>query len=247
MLTILAALVQLSLIIFVHELGHYFFAKLAGVRIISFNIGFGPKLWAFQGKTTTYALRWIPLGGYVQFADNQSAADIPPGERYENKSWLARFGIMSGGVLFNILFAWAVFYGIYIAFLHWAFLPAIYKSLLTLLQLLQALARELIGMFRHGNFAGLSGPIGVLRLSAQSVQRGWAVFCLNAAFLSANLGLINLLPFPALDGGRIIFLFYELIFRRKPNPQMENLFHLLGFFVLLIIIIVISFLDLLNS
>lgn len=235
MLSILAAVVQLSLVILVHELGHYFFARLAGIHIVSFNIGFGKILCSTKRNGTLYALRLFPLGGYVQFA---------PDERYESKSWLKRFGAIGGGALFNILFAWVVFYGVYLASHRWQFLTAIYKSLLALLQLLYLLMREVILMFSRGDFAGLSGPIGVLQMTAQSVQNGWAVFCLNAAFLSLNLGIINLLPLPALDGGRILFLLYELIFRRKPNPKLEGFVHSLGFVVLLTIIIIISFLDL---
>ena len=244
MLTFLAALVQLSLVVFIHELGHYFFARLAGVRVISFNIGFGKVLWSIQRGGTLYALRCIPVGGYVLLAEKsvKNSPAVPPNECLENNSWLGRFGIISGGALFNILFAWAVF--LYLALRQWPFWPAIYKSVWILLRLLKEFVREIILMFARGNFAGLSGPIGVLHMSAQSVRYGWVFFCLNAAFLSVNLGIINLLPFPALDGGRLFFLFYELLFRRKPNPQVENFIHLLGFIVLLTAILVISFLDL---
>ena len=242
----LAAALQLTLVIFVHELGHWFFAKLCGVRVVSFNLGFGPKLWSFQRNATTYALRWIPIGGYVLLADKtvSETASVPDNERLETKSWLARFSIMAGGALFNILLAWAVFYGVYLMLHQWKFFTAIYESLLILLQLLYLFVREIILTFSRGDFAGLSGPIGVLQMAAQSVQNGWGAFCLSTAFLSINLGIINLLPLPALDGGRLIFLLYELIFRRKPNPKVETFIHTFGLIFLLTLMFAISFLDL---
>jgi regulator of sigma E protease len=69
------------------------------------------------------------------------------------------------------------------------------------------------------------------------------VFWLFTVLLSLNLGMVNLLPFPALDGGRLIFLVYELIFRCKPSPRWERAAHSLGFLLLLALIIFLSFQD----
>ncbi|GBR76489.1 peptidase M50 [Candidatus Termititenax persephonae] len=217
------------------------------MRVVSFNIGFGARLCAVRRGQTLYALRCIPFGGYVQLADDsKTAPDVPPAELFENKSWLARFGIVSGGALFNILFAWAVFYGLYLAASQTAFYVAFYKSFLAFGWLLKEFLREIILLFVQGNYGTVSGPLGVLSFSAQSLRYGLAGFWQAAALLSVNLGIINLLPFPALDGGRLLFLFYELLFRRKPNPQWENRAHLGGFLLLMVLLIFLSFRDLLR-
>ncbi|MDR1453134.1 MAG: site-2 protease family protein [Candidatus Margulisbacteria bacterium] len=232
LLALLAALLQLSLIVFIHELGHWFFAKISGVPVISFNIGFGAKLWSVKRGGTVYALRWIPIGGYVQLADDAA----------KNKSWLARLGVVGGGALFNILFAWLILY-LLLAARQGIFLTGFYKAFLMMCQFLKAILHDFALIFARGDFAALSGPVGILSFSAAAIERGWAVFWLFAALLSLNLGVINLLPFPALDGGRLLFLFYELLFRRQPSPRLERAVHSLGLGLLLALIIFLSFQD----
>ncbi|GBR77347.1 regulator of sigma E protease [Candidatus Termititenax dinenymphae] len=248
-ISVLASILQLSLIVLAHELGHYFFAKISGTRVLGFNLGFGPRLWSIQHNGTQYAVRLILIGGYVQLADGSLGeldASIPAEQRFENKSWLARFAIMIGGTLFNLLFAWAVFYGLYLTYHHWAVFTAFGKSFLALGQLLKEFLREIILLFVRRDFSGLSGSVGILSFSAESLRQGWPVFWQFTALLSINLGILNLLPFPALDGGRIIFLLYELIFRRKPDPRFESYVHLFGFIFLFALIILVSFQDVLR-
>lgn len=230
--TLLAALLQLSLVVFVHELGHWFFAKLSGVPVISFNIGFGAKLWSIKRGGTIYALRWAPIGGYVQLADDAA----------KNKSWLARFSVVTGGALFNILLAWLIIY-VFFAARQGIFLTGVYKSFLLMCQLLKEILRDFVLIFARGDFAALSGPVGILSFSAAAVKQSWTMFWLFTALLSLNLGVINLLPLPALDGGRLIFLLYELLFRRKPSPRLERAIHSWGLGLLLALIIFLSFQD----
>lgn len=238
MITALAIIFQLSLIVLAHELGHYFFARLSGVRVLTFNIGFGPALWSFTRGGTEYALRLFPLGGFVQLAgldgDTGSAAEL-----FGSKSWLRRFSIISGGALFNILLAWLIFTGLYMTRHPLAF----GQATLMFVRFAADFLRSVLLFFAHPTLTDLSGPLGVLEVSAISVQQGWPVFWFCAAFLSLNLGVINLLPFPALDGGRLIFLFYELFFRRKPSPRLEHAAHALGLGLLLALIIFLSFQD----
>ena len=241
-------ILQLALVVLAHELGHYFFARLAGVRVISFNIGFGLKLLSFKRGETIYALRCIPIGGYVQIADDQTVPQVPLSERYENKSWLARFGVVSGGTLGNFLFAWLIFYILPIWYKKTFITVAagLYKSFLVLLQLLMDMLQGIISLFTQAGLEGLSGPIGIINTSFASTQNGAAFFLLFTAFLSVNLGMLNLLPFPGLDGGRLVFLLYELVFRRKPNPAVERWVHGIGLFILFWLLILVSWRDLLN-
>lgn len=83
------------------------------------------------------------------------------------------------------------------------------------------------------SFSGLAGPVGIAQLTGQAAHSGIASFLSFAAFLSINLGVVNLLPLPALDGGRVIFIIIEAI-RGKPLPQeIENRIHFVGFALLM--------------
>jgi membrane-associated protease RseP (regulator of RpoE activity) len=116
----LLALFGFGFVIFIHELGHYVFAKWAGVRVEVFSIGFGPKLWRRTIGETEYALSLLPFGGYVKMLgqDDNPAADQPdPDERPDPRSFLAkgpgwRALILLGGVLFNFVSSYAILLGL---------------------------------------------------------------------------------------------------------------------------------------
>lgn len=107
----------LTPLIFFHELGHFLFARLFGVRVEVFSIGFGPKVARFKRGETEYAISIIPLGGYIKmFGDDPLNADeIPESERpkaFTHKSKWARFWIVFGGPLANFILAFAIFYAL---------------------------------------------------------------------------------------------------------------------------------------
>ena len=77
-MSVLAAIAVLAVLIIVHELGHFSAARLQGIRVSRFSIGFGPALAKYQGSETEYAIRAFPLGGYVGFPDDDPDSDIPP-------------------------------------------------------------------------------------------------------------------------------------------------------------------------
>ena len=135
MLTILATIVLLGVLIFVHELGHFLTAKAVDIRVPRFSIGFGPKIVGFRRGETEYVLSWIPLGGYVKMAgmdemeavEGKDEAGVERSEtvavpmtdagladvenyddverHFESKSLPARFLVISAGVIMNFLFA----------------------------------------------------------------------------------------------------------------------------------------------
>lgn len=90
---------------------------------------------------------------------------------------------------------------------------------------------------------GVAGPVGIIQLIGQSARYGLVYVANLTAVISVNLGLINLLPIPALDGGRFFFLLVEGILRRKVNPEKENLIHFLGFALLMALMIFITYKD----
>jgi len=93
----------------------------------------------------------------------------------------------------------------------------------------------------------VAGPVGIAELTGEAARSGFGVLLEFTAFLSMNLAIINLLPIPGLDGGRIVFVAIEGIRRgKKISPKREGLVHLIGFTVLILIIILITYQDILR-
>jgi regulator of sigma E protease len=137
LITILATIVVLGVLIFVHELGHFAAAKLVDIEVPRFSIGLGPKLIGFRRGETEYVISWLPLGGYVKMAGMEEMEAIEGGATkkptitgagtavdlgieveekreagprdFESKSLPARTLVISAGVLMNLLFAFIVF------------------------------------------------------------------------------------------------------------------------------------------
>jgi membrane-associated protease RseP (regulator of RpoE activity) len=110
-MSVLAAIAVLALLIVVHELGHFSAARLQGIHVNRFSIGFGPILWKYQGRRTEYAVRAIPLGGFVGFPDDDPESEIPPNDPnlLRNRPILDRAIVISAGVIANLVFAYLVF------------------------------------------------------------------------------------------------------------------------------------------
>ena len=90
----------------------------------------------------------------------------------------------------------------------------------------------------------VSGPIGMSSVISDAASYGWATLCTVAAIISVNLCVMNLLPLPALDGGRLLFMFVELIIRRPVPAKAEGIIHAVGLVILFGLMIVIAFKDL---
>ena len=107
-MSVLAVILLLAVLIFVHELGHFLAARLQGIYANRFSIGFGPILWKYQGTQTEYALRALPLGGFVGFPDDDPDSEIPPDDPnlLKNRPVLDRAIVISAGVIANLIFAY---------------------------------------------------------------------------------------------------------------------------------------------
>ncbi len=123
MLTVVAALVVLSVVILIHELGHFLAAKAVGIGVPRFSVGWGnPTPLRFHIGETEYVLAWLPIGGYVKMATGEDegtgaieggdTGGFPPDRLFENKSVWARILVISAGVLMNGLLAWGLYTGI---------------------------------------------------------------------------------------------------------------------------------------
>jgi len=103
--------------------------------------------------------------------------------------------------------------------------------------------KSLPGIFVGRNLDEVAGPVGMVQIIGQAAQIGLETILTIVAMITINLGIFNLFPLPALDGGRIIFALIEMITRRKINRNVENWIHAIGFFLLIGLVIFITFID----
>ena len=105
----------------------------------------------------------------------------------------------------------------------------------------------IINLFTGGvHLNELSGPVGIYSVVGQMSKEGITALLYLTALLSINVGVINLLPFPAFDGGRILFLIIEKIKGKPVDPKIENTIHSIGFILLMILMIYVTFNDILK-
>lgn len=340
MTTLVATIVILGLLIFIHELGHFAVAKWVGIKVHDFSIGFGPKLFAIQGKETVYNMRLIPLGGFVRMAgmdpeeEETSPGDIERG--FNSKTVLQRMAVIFAGAFMNFILAMVLLAVAFFAFglptvssdavigqvipdspaakagikaedkivsingnkvTDWqqmveeinsqgeqpsnfvilregekiektitpelnkeenrlmigiaqqpvlepqGFFKSISLGVTHTIQLAGLMIAGIAGMFAQPDAADLAGPVGIVNIIGEAAQIGLYPLIQFAAILSINLGILNLLPIPALDGSRLIFLAIEGLRGRPIDPAKENIVHLVGFGFLLLLMVVVTYND----
>src|SRR5262245_66134072 len=99
--------ILVSALIFVHELGHYAWAKIFGVKVITFSLGFGPKILRLRGKETEYCVGLVPLGGFVKMLEETKNDPVLPEDRkrpFESQALWKRVVIVLAGPIMNLVF-----------------------------------------------------------------------------------------------------------------------------------------------
>lgn len=334
--TILLAILALGILIIVHEGGHFLMARLSGMRVDRFSIGFGPKLFSFKRGETIYQIAAIPLGGFVQIAglnpgEEGISADDP--RAYPNRPVWQRLATIFAGPGTNYIFAAFLLLGMFLA---WGvpgpgkapvvddlvegkpaaaagFEPddeiiavagkpvheigdvaplvnasqgqpisvdllrngkpltlkvkpekdgsdyriGIALGVTTTWEQVSTgtrLKRALTYPFEYSAFVlqtlvsgGVkqiwkqgSGPPGIIKEIKKRIEHGPKHALMIIAMISIYLGLFNLLPLPGLDGGRLVFLGWEAVSRRRVNQRVEQTVHMVGVLLLLGLIIVVS-------
>jgi regulator of sigma E protease len=99
---------------------------------------------------------------------------------------------------------------------------------------------EIVTGKQKGEFAG---PVGIATMAKKQFDTGWIEVFLFLMMLNVYLGLFNLLPLPALDGGRLVFLIYEMTTRRRANPKIEATVHMVGIMALLLVMVLVTYKD----
>ena len=327
-------LLVLSVLVFIHELGHYSVAKYYGVTVYDFSIGFGKKLITKRFFNTNWSLSLIPLGGYVRMKGQE---DIDPtnqnmdSDSYNRLSPIKRIMILLAGPGANFLLAFVLYFAVALM-PHQTLSPTIGKVLanssalhaglkkgdkiikinntdiktwqemskviaandsmqITVLRngvkryfvlntkltdtknmFKEDIKRKMIGIapapvavtVSYGLVDGLSnaydqtiqsskmifqgvqkllqgivphsevgGVISIGKVISDASNTGIVSLFLIAALISVNLGVLNLLPIPALDGGHIMFNLYEMITKRKPNQKVLIQLTIMGWVILL--------------
>ena len=98
----------------------------------------------------------------------------------------------------------------------------------------------------NANFSDVSGPIGIAGIVGGAAEMGFRYLLMITALISINLGIINLVPFPALDGGRLLFVGIESITRRRISSKFANIVNMVGFILLMALMVFVTFKDVLK-
>lgn len=348
LLTIIVFLLILSVLVLVHELGHFLVAKKAGIVVEEFGLGYPPRMLAKKIGNTVYSINWVLFGGFVrlygeELEETRSRPKFSLGNAFWAKSKKARMSVIVAGVLANFILAIVCFSVVYsfagiptktnevkiVGLIEGA--PGVQSGLLEgdivlrvnnvkienvdqFIELINqekgreimveakregeklflfAIPREepperegplgiiisdmemkkypLWQMPFYGTIEGfkeafawiglvvgglgkmlgdlitkgqipreIAGPVGILQITSGVARSGILIILQFIGVLSVNLAVINILPFPALDGGRLIFIGYELVTRKKPKPQIEHWVNFIGMSVLIFLIILVT-------
>jgi len=225
----------LGFLVLIHETGHFLVARLCKVKVKEFAIGFGPLIWKKQGKETKYGLRLIPLGGFVSM-EGEEERSTEEGS-FSEASIGKRVAIVMAGGIVNILFA-IVTYVIFMTIMTRNFQLALSYTGDFIFSMVESLKLLFTGGVTVDQ---LMGPVGISGVVAQTT--GVAEFVYILALISMSLGVTNLLPFPPLDGGKVVLLIIEAIRKKPLKEELETKIQLLGFALLIILSVYVTYND----
>ena len=234
-ISIVKIVMILGFLVLIHEAGHFLVARLCKIKVNEFAIGFGPLIWSKETEKTKYSIRLIPLGGYVNMLGEEERSDEEGS--FSKASIPKKIAIVAAGGLVNIVFA-VVLYVILIEIVTGNIGEAISSSG----DLIMAMVESIKLLFTGGvSVDNLMGPIGISEVVAQT--SGIIDFLYIMALVSVSLGFTNLLPFPPLDGGKILIYIIEAIRRKPLKEDFELKLQLAGFLVLITLSVYVAFND----
>ncbi|MDD7719464.1 MAG: site-2 protease family protein [Eubacteriaceae bacterium] len=232
-MTAVYAIVLFVLLIFPHELGHFLVAKMVGVKVNEFSFGMGPAIFKKQKGETLYAIRLLPVGGYCAMEGEDEESDDE--RAFVNKPAWARIAVLIAGAAMNIIIA------VLVATITYKSLVSGCKATVYLGELMfKSLAMLISG---EAGVSDLAGPVGIISMAGDTATYGLTYFGNLVVLMSLNLAIINLLPLPALDGGRILFVVIRKIAGEHMSDEMEGKVHGIGFMLLLALIVFVTWND----
>ena len=220
----LKIIILLGFLILIHEGGHFAVAKLCKVQVNEFSIGFGPVLLEKQGKKTKYQLRLIPLGGFVNMEGEEEPSEKEGS--FSKASVMKRIWIVLAGGLVNILFGLIVYLVLVMQIVDFR------SALLNTGYFILSIVDNLKTLFTGGvSTEDLMGVVGISEVVVKTTTFQNYIYIM--ALISLSLGVTNLLPFPPLDGGKIVLLIIEGIRKRPLKQNIEVAIQMTGFYLII--------------
>ena len=240
----------LGFLILIHEGGHCIVAKLCKVKVNEFAIGFGKVIWQKQGKETKYSLRMIPLGGFCSMEGEEEASDSEGS--FSKASVWKRIAIVVAGAAVNIIFGIIVYFVLVSTVgLQFAdptkdtFLNRIYYGGQRTGAFIGSIFESIKMLFTGGvKTDQMVGIVGISEVIVQTSKLVDYIYLLSV--ISVSLGVTNLLPIPALDGGKILVLLIEIIRRKPMKVETEAKIQLIGFSILIALSLFVTYNDILR-
>jgi len=256
-MSVVIFLIILSVLIVAHEAGHLWAAKSGGIRVDEFGVGFPPRAMKLgRWKDTDFILNWLPFGGYVKiFGENPSEEEPVTEDSFVAKSRARQILVLASGVLANFALAWILFsivlmLGIESAdgYVQRGFFDAIWHGLLTtgkitwltIIAIWDIIYGALTG---QADISGVVGPVGLVGIVGEVSAMGLVYLLYFTAVISINLGIINLVPIPALDGGRILLTLIEAVKGSRIRPKTFAVINFISFSLLVLLMILITVRD----
>ena len=225
-------------------------AKLCKVKVNEFAIGFGKVIWQKQGKETKYSIRMIPLGGFCSMEGEEEASDSEGS--FSKASVWKRIAIVVAGAAVNIIFGIIVYFVLVSTVgLQFAdptkdtFFNRIYYGSQRTGAFIGSIFESIKMLFTGG--VKTDQMVGIVGISEVVVQTSKCVdYIYLLAVISVSLGVTNLLPIPALDGGKILILLIEIIRRKPMKVETEAKIQLIGFSILIALSLFVTYNDILR-
>lgn len=237
-LTLFYAFFLFMFMIIIHEFGHMIVSKMVGVRVREFAVGMGPAIWKKEKGETEYSIRLIPIGGYCRLEgedETEEAEDANDPASFLNQSIPNKILILCAGSVMNLLLC-IVILCIICWIMGFPFFPGIVRALAVTGQfsasVFQGIKMLFTGQVRSEEVMGVVGIAGVV---SERARMGFLEVSFLMGLLSANLAVMNMLPFPALDGGRIFLLLIKWISGGRLSDKAEAIIHAVGMILLLLL------------
>lgn len=244
-LRILTVILGFASIIGIHEACHMLVSKLFGVRVLKFSLGFGPVLFSKKIGDTSYELAALPFGGFVQCDGENPDENVERG--FFSLPWYKRALIALAGPVANLILGFLLILSILIIPKGWPLLLGIKKAYQITSFVVVTTLQWLFGRLPVAKDAsqgmGLSGPIMVTKILMSSAKEGTSQFLFVLSLISLSLGLFNLFPVPALDGGHIFLYLLEGLRGKKFSQKVYIMWSYVGFILLISLLLFTSFMD----